>query len=142
MFCSSCGTPLQPSSRFCSFCGAPVAERGATASSTATGQPPSSYASQANDVPPGDASGSESWSTRYHPGAPPPPFARLRLTRPRSPRLIAGVCSGLALHYGWDINLVRILVAVFSFFFGTGILAYLAAWIIIPDSPYTLHSSV
>ena len=56
--------------------------------------------------------------------------------------MIAGVCSGLALYYGWDINLVRIVVVVFSFFVGTGVLAYLAAWVIIPETPYTLPSSV
>jgi len=56
--------------------------------------------------------------------------------------MIAGVCSGIALHYNWDINLVRIVVAVFSLFFGIGILAYLAAWIIIPETPYPLPTSI
>ena len=62
-----------------------------------------------------------------------------RLTRPRHPRMIAGVCSGLALHYGWDISLVRVIAVVLALCTsGIGGLAYLAAWIIIPEEPYTL----
>jgi phage shock protein C len=53
--------------------------------------------------------------------------------------MIAGVCAGFALHYGWDITVVRIVTAVIAFFSaGTGILAYLAAWVIIPEAPYAL----
>jgi phage shock protein C len=62
-----------------------------------------------------------------------------RLTRPRHPRMIAGVCSGLALHYGWDVSLVRVLAVVLAICTsGVAALAYLAAWIIIPEEPYTL----
>lgn len=59
--------------------------------------------------------------------------------RPRSPRVIAGVCSGLALHYDWDLSLVRIL-AVLALFLSCGAvtLFYFAAWIIIPEAPYSL----
>ena len=65
-----------------------------------------------------------------------------QLTRPRHPRVIAGVCSGLALHYGWDLSLVRV-IAVLTLFVscGTAMLAYFLAWIIIPDAPYTLPES-
>jgi len=53
--------------------------------------------------------------------------------------MIAGVCAGLALHYGWDLNVVRILTAVIMFFSaGTGIIIYLAAWVVIPEAPYAL----
>ena len=61
-----------------------------------------------------------------------------QLTRPRSPRMIAGVCSGFALHYGWDLNLVRVITALFIVLTGVGALAYIAAWIIIPEAPYAL----
>lgn len=61
-----------------------------------------------------------------------------RLTRPRSPRMIAGVCSGFALHYGWDLNLVRVITALFIILTGVGALAYIAAWVIIPEAPYAL----
>src|ERR1700761_401327 len=60
-----------------------------------------------------------------------------RLMRPRESRMIAGVCAGLAEHYGWDASIVRILL-VLSVLLGAGlpIVAYLAAWIVIPNAPY------
>jgi phage shock protein C len=61
-----------------------------------------------------------------------------RLTRPRHPRMIAGVCAGFALHYGWDLNLVRVITALFIILTGVGALAYIAAWVIIPEAPYAL----
>lgn len=73
---------------------------------------------------------------------PPPPPGSYRagqLTRPRHNRMIAGVCAAFAQHYGWDLNLVRILTALFTFFSaGTGIIIYIAAWVIIPEAPYAL----
>lgn len=72
--------------------------------------------------------------------APPPlPFIRVQMVRPRHPRMIAGVCSGLALHYGWDLTVVRLVaVALTVLTSGFGVLAYIAAWIIIPDGLYSL----
>jgi phage shock protein C len=61
-----------------------------------------------------------------------------QLMRPRYPRAIAGVCSGVALHYGWDITTVRLLWALCVIFGGTGVLAYIVAWIVIPEAPYAL----
>lgn len=62
-----------------------------------------------------------------------------RLMRPRQGRMIAGVCAGLADHYGWDVSAVRILL-VLSLLLGAGLplVAYLAAWIVIPNAPYLL----
>ena len=62
-----------------------------------------------------------------------------QLTRPRYPRMIAGVCAAFALHYGWDLSLVRV-VAVIALFVscGTAMLVYFAAWIIIPEAPFVL----
>ena len=66
-----------------------------------------------------------------------------RILRPRSPRLVAGVCSGIALYYGWDLTLVRILCVVFACLTsGLGVLAYLAAWVMMPDAPYALPAGV
>jgi phage shock protein C len=62
-----------------------------------------------------------------------------KLVRPRHPRAIAGVCSGLAQHYGWDVTVLRLLVIVFTV--GTSgflILAYAAAWVLIPEGQYAL----
>jgi phage shock protein C len=73
---------------------------------------------------------------------PPPPaggyYPRAQLTRSRQNRMIAGICSGLALYYGWDLNLVRIVTFLIILFTGVGALVYLAAWIIIPEAPYGL----
>jgi len=53
--------------------------------------------------------------------------------------MIAGVCSGFALQYGWDITVVRLVTVVIALFTsGIGLLAYLAAWIIIPEAQYAL----
>ncbi len=68
-----------------------------------------------------------------------PVAARARIVRPRSPRMIAGVCSGLAIHYGWDVALTRILVCVFTILTsGLGLLCYLAAWILVPEAPFAV----
>ena len=78
-------------------------------------------------------------------GAVPMPMmsTRLPIVRPRHPRMIAGVCSGIAIHYGWDIALVRILFAVFTCLTsGIGIFDYIAAWIIVPDALYALPPGV
>jgi phage shock protein C len=61
------------------------------------------------------------------------------LMRPRVGRQIAGVCLALALAYGWDVAVVRVLT-VLGFVFSGGIVgvAYLAGWIGIPDAPFEL----
>ena len=48
--------------------------------------------------------------------------------------MVAGICAGIAEHSGLDVTLVRVIVTVVSVITGgTGALAYLAAWMIIPD---------
>jgi phage shock protein C len=62
-----------------------------------------------------------------------------RVVRPRYPRMIAGVCSGFALHYGWNIALVRVLAVLLTIAtHGLGLIAYIAAWIILPEGLYAL----
>jgi phage shock protein C len=61
-----------------------------------------------------------------------------QLMRARYPRVFGGVCSGLALHYGWDVIVVRLIWLMCIFFGGTGVLAYIIAWIVIPEAPYAL----
>ncbi len=64
-------------------------------------------------------------------GAPRPP-----LRRSRSDRVIAGVCGGFARQYGIDPVLLRILVVVLTVFTGGAFaLAYLVAWLVMPDEP-------
>ncbi len=55
------------------------------------------------------------------------------LYRSRKNRIIAGVCGGLGEYLGVDPVLIRIAWVIVSFFGGAGILAYVIAWIIIPD---------
>jgi len=56
------------------------------------------------------------------------------LVRRRDNRIIAGVCAGLADYLGIDVNLVRVLFALVTLFTaGTGILAYMVAWAVIPE---------
>jgi phage shock protein C len=55
------------------------------------------------------------------------------LVRSRQGRMVAGVCAGAAGYFGWDVTLVRVIVAVVCVITGgAGVLAYLVAWAIIP----------
>ena len=68
---------------------------------------------------------------------PPPPA--IPLFRPRHPRAIGGVCSAFAVHYGWDVSVVRILTVLATLVLGFPLFVYIAAWIIIPDeAPYAI----
>jgi phage shock protein PspC (stress-responsive transcriptional regulator) len=56
------------------------------------------------------------------------------LVRTRDGRMLAGVCAGVADYLGLDVTLARVTWAVVSVITGgLGVLAYLVAWIIIPD---------
>src|SRR5271165_2668073 len=56
-----------------------------------------------------------------------------RLERKIHGRMLAGVCVGLADHFGLDPTLVRVGFGVLAFFSGLGIVAYLVAWALIPE---------
>jgi phage shock protein PspC (stress-responsive transcriptional regulator) len=56
-----------------------------------------------------------------------------RLTRPRNDRWIAGVCSGVARYFGLDPTLIRVLWVLFVCLGGSGILAYVICWIVMPN---------
>jgi phage shock protein PspC (stress-responsive transcriptional regulator) len=45
---------------------------------------------------------------------------------------IAGVCGGIAEYFNWDVSIVRVAAAVIMFAYGTGLLAYIAAAVILP----------
>ncbi len=55
-----------------------------------------------------------------------------RLTRWMEDRMLAGVCAGFARYFGVDVVLVRLLWLVSVIFFGTGVLLYVIAWIVMP----------
>ena len=60
-----------------------------------------------------------------------------RLYRVISDKRIAGVCSGLARYFEVDVTLVRLLVVAGTLCSGgLGLLAYIAAWIIMPSDRY------
>lgn len=126
MFCTNCGKQLGPGTSFCPACGTRITpEPSAPTSETSSGSPSGSSSAGSSST------GSRApWNTGYVRSA--------RLLRPRSPRVLGGVCAAFAEYYGWDLNLVRILTAFFALFYGIGILAYVACWIIIPEAQYAL----
>ena len=56
-----------------------------------------------------------------------------QLVRTFDGRVVAGVCSGIADYSGIDANVVRLGFVLASFFGFIGVLAYLAAWVILPE---------
>lgn len=50
-------------------------------------------------------------------------------------RRIAGVAAGIAEYFDIDPTIVRLIWLFSIFFVGGGILAYLIAWIVIPEEP-------
>ena len=59
-----------------------------------------------------------------------------KLYRSVSDKKLAGVCGGIAEYFGLDSTLVRVGWAVVSLFsVGTGVLAYIACALIIPEKP-------
>jgi phage shock protein PspC (stress-responsive transcriptional regulator) len=56
-----------------------------------------------------------------------------RLIRRLDGRLVAGVCIGLSDYTGIDVNLIRLAFAVATIFGFIGVLAYVAAWVIVPE---------
>ena len=55
------------------------------------------------------------------------------LTLDKRNKKIAGVCAGFARHFEADVTLVRVLWLAVAITTGVGFLAYLAAWIIMPN---------
>ncbi|MGH9601649.1 MAG: PspC domain-containing protein [Terriglobales bacterium] len=61
--------------------------------------------------------------------------ARRRLLRPRAGRKIAGVCQGFAEYFDPDVTVIRIIWFLVALFGGSGFLAYVIAWIVMPEEP-------
>ena len=69
-------------------------------------------------------------------------LARKRLIRPRQGRKIAGVCAGIAEYFDVDVTLVRVVLLVSIFIgAGLGLIAYIVAWIVMPDEPLALPAA-
>ena len=60
--------------------------------------------------------------------------ARRKLVRIRPGRKIAGVCLGFAEYFDLDVTLIRVIMLVLAIFaFPMAEIAYIAAWIIMPE---------
>ncbi len=61
-----------------------------------------------------------------------------RLTRSKKNRIIAGVCGGIGEYLDIDPTVIRVIWAILTVAsYGTGLLAYLLAWVIIPEAEPT-----
>ena len=58
---------------------------------------------------------------------------RKQLIRPMRGRMVAGVCAGLGDYFVVDPNIVRLVFVALTIFGGAGVLAYLVAWLLVPD---------
>jgi phage shock protein PspC (stress-responsive transcriptional regulator) len=67
------------------------------------------------------------------PAAPDPGNQKRRLERTKEGRMIAGVCSGAGAYLGIDPNIIRVVLAVLTFFGGTGVAAYVIGWLLLPE---------
>lgn len=61
-----------------------------------------------------------------------------KLYRSVTDKMIGGVCGGLAEYFEVDPVIVRLIFVLAVIFGGSGILAYLILWIIIPQRPYII----
>lgn len=62
------------------------------------------------------------------------PSNQRKVVRRTDDRMVAGVCSGVAAYLGLDPTLVRIVTAVAAVFsFGTVAVAYVVAWLLLPE---------
>ena len=60
----------------------------------------------------------------------------MKICRSQNNKMIAGVCGGLAEHFGWSpfrMRVVWVLATIFTAF--AGVIVYLALWFLIPKAP-------
>jgi len=58
-----------------------------------------------------------------------------KLYRSKKDCVIGGVCGGIAEYFDVDPTLIRLLAVLVFFLGGSGIIAYIIGWIIIPQNP-------
>jgi phage shock protein PspC (stress-responsive transcriptional regulator) len=56
-----------------------------------------------------------------------------QLRRTRNGRVVSGVCSGIGEYIGVDPNILRVALAVATFFGGLGVGIYAVAWLLVPE---------
>ena len=61
--------------------------------------------------------------------------ATRKLYRSRTDRKLAGVCGGLAQYLNTDATMIRVLFVLLAVLGGSGLVIYLAMWVIVPTEP-------
>jgi phage shock protein C len=69
------------------------------------------------------------------PGLSPVTGAPKRLMRSSTDKKVAGVCAGLADYFDMDPTIIRVIWLLLIICAGTGLLAYLILWIVLPIAP-------
>ncbi len=64
-----------------------------------------------------------------------------KLHRSVKNKVIGGVAGGLAEYFDIDPVLVRVLFVVSLFFHGSGFIAYIILWIIVPEAPFVFEGA-
>ncbi|MCJ7443233.1 MAG: PspC domain-containing protein [Methanotrichaceae archaeon] len=62
-----------------------------------------------------------------------------KLYRSKKDRKIAGVCGGIAEYFNIDPIIIRLLTLILVLSVGAGLIAYIIAWIFIPEEPDNLY---
>lgn len=62
------------------------------------------------------------------------PYMEKRIYRSTTDQVIGGVCGGLGEYFEIDPTIIRLVWAI-AVFAGVGFLAYIIAWIVIPEKP-------
>jgi phage shock protein C len=61
--------------------------------------------------------------------------ATRKLYRSKTNRQLAGVCGGLSEYFNLDATLIRVLFILLAVLGGSGVVLYVAMWIIVPKQP-------
>ena len=64
-----------------------------------------------------------------------PPQRMMRPPKGSPDRKIAGVCASFAEYFDVDVTIVRVVWLIVALFRGGAVLAYVIAWIVIPEAP-------
>ncbi len=65
-----------------------------------------------------------------------------RLYKSTKDRKVFGVCSGIAEYFNIDPTLVRLITLILFIAYGSGLLAYLVAALVLPDAPAEVYKDV
>ena len=62
-----------------------------------------------------------------------------KLYRSNSDKMIGGVAGGLAEYFDIDSTLMRVIFVIITLLGGSGVIAYIILWIVIPERPYVYN---